>query len=82
MNVLNSATGLLEQYNVCLAFYRERRSLRIHVISAYAVRTGEGSPDTPVNKKGFSVFKVSRDSQRKPKGQCPKEVQNWAKPQK
>lgn len=81
MSVLNSASGVVEQYNVCLAFYRERRLLRIHVNSPYTVRTGEGSPDTP-NKKGFSVFKVARDSQRKPKGQCPKEVQNWAKPQK
>lgn len=82
MSVLNNATGLLEQYNVCLAFYRERRLLRIHVTSAYAVRTGEGSLNTPINKKGFSVFKVARDSQRKPKRQCPNEVQNWAKPQK
>lgn len=56
--------------------------LRIHVTSAYFARTGEGSPDTPINKKGLSVFKVAMDTQRKPKGQCPKEVRNRPKPQK
>ncbi|MFA0921485.1 hypothetical protein ALP73_01080 [Pseudomonas coronafaciens pv. garcae] len=82
MRVLNSATGLLEPYKVCLAFYREHRLLRIHVTSAYFARTGEGSADTPISKKGFSIFKVAMDTQKKPKGQCPKEVRNRPKPQK
>lgn len=82
MSVLNSATGLLEPYKVCLAFYREHRLLRIHVTSAYFARTGEGSPNTPINKKGLSVFKVAMETQQKPKGQCPKEVRNRPKPQK
>lgn len=68
MSVLNSATGLLEPYKVCLAFYREHRLLGIHVTSAYSARTGEGSPDTPINKKGGNIFKVAMDSQRKPQG--------------
>ncbi|MEQ4258921.1 hypothetical protein [Pseudomonas syringae] len=82
MSVLNSATGLLEPYKVCLAFYREYRLMRIHVTSAYFARTGEGSPNTPINKKGFSVFKIAMDTQKKPKGQCPKEVRNRPKPKK
>lgn len=82
MSVLNGATGLLEPYKVCLAFFREHRLLRIHVTSAYFARTGEGSPDTPINKKGFSVFKVAMDTQNKPKGQCPKEVRNRPRAQK
>lgn len=81
MSVLNNATGLLEPYKVCLAFFREHRLLRIHVTSAYFARTGEGSPDTPINKKGSSVFKVAMETQQKPKGLCPKEVRNRPKPQ-
>jgi len=76
LDVLNSATGQLEPYKICLAIFREYRVLRIHVTSAYFARTGEGSPDIPVKKKGFSIFKVAFDTQKKPKGQCPKEVRN------
>ncbi|MFG0337716.1 hypothetical protein ACF8FF_07260 [Pseudomonas sp. zjy_13] len=82
LTVLNSATGLLEPYKVCLAFFREHRMLRIHVTSAYFARTGEGSLDTPINKKGLSLFKVAMDTQKKPKGQCPKEVRNRPTPKK
>lgn len=79
MDVLNSATGALEPYKVCLAFFREHRLLRIHVTSAYFARTGEGAPGNPINKRGLSVFKVAMDTQKKPKGQCPKEVRNRPK---
>lgn len=76
MEVLNSTTGQLEPYKICLAFFREHRALRIHVTSAYFARTGEGSVGVPINKKGFSLYKVALDTQRKPKGQYPKEVRN------
>jgi hypothetical protein len=80
LRILNNATGQLEPYKVCLAFFREFRLLRIHVTSAFFARTGEGSLGTPINKKGESVFKVAIDTQRKPKGQCPKEVRNRPQP--
>lgn len=79
MNLLNSATGLEEPYKICMAFYREHRVLRIHVTSAYFARTGEGSVDVPIKKKGFNIFKIATDTRRKPKGQCPKEVRNRPK---
>lgn len=80
LNVLNSLNGLAEPYKVCLAVFREHRLLRIHVTSAYFARTGEGAPGVPVNKKGFSIFKVALDTLKKPKGQYPKEVRNRPKP--
>jgi len=80
LNVLNSLNGRAEPYKVCLAVFREHRLLRIHVTSAYFARTGEGASGVPVNKKGFSIFKVALDTQKKPKGQYPKEVRNRPKP--
>jgi hypothetical protein len=73
---MNNATGAIESFKICMAIFREHRLLRIHVTSAFFARTGEGSPGIPVNKKGFSIFKVAADTQKKPKGQYPKEVQN------
>lgn len=70
MSVLNSATGLFEPFNACLAFYRERHLLRIHVTSAYAERTGEGSPDTPVNKMGSASPRL-RGIRKEPRGAMP-----------
>ncbi|WP_412461142.1 hypothetical protein ACK2SD_01130 [Pseudomonas sp. SC11] len=55
LTVLNSATGLLDPYKVCSAFFREHRMLRIHVTDAYFARTGEGSPDTPIKKGAESL---------------------------
>ncbi|MBA1245573.1 hypothetical protein [Pseudomonas japonica] len=76
LHVQNNLNGVIEPYKVCLAVFREYRVLRIHVTSAYFARTGEGAPGVPVNKKGFSIFKVALDTQKKPKGQYPKEVRN------
>ena len=39
-------------------------------------------PQTPTNKKELSIFKAAMDTQREPKGQCPKNVRNRPKPQK
>lgn len=78
MDVLNNLTGEVEPYKVCLAFYKENRLLRIHVTSAFFARTGEGSPEQPVEKKGFTVFKIAKDVRRSPKKRSagPKETRN------
>lgn len=76
LEVLNSASGVVEPLKVCMAIFREHRVLRIHVTSAFFARTGEGSSGVPVKKKGFSIFKIAIDTLKKPKGQCPKEVRN------
>lgn len=77
--MLNSATGELESYKICLAFFHEHRLLRMHVTSAFFARKGEGI-DFPVSKKGFNIFKVAAETRMRPKGLCPKEVRN--RPQK
>lgn len=65
MRLLNSKSGQEEPYKVCLAMFKEKRKLRIHVTSAFFPRDGkEGSVDNPVNpktRKGFSVFKIAKD---------------------
>ena len=75
---LNNITGEVEAYKVCLSFYKENRLLRIHVISAYFARTGEGRPAQPVRRKGETLFKVAKDLMRKAKRTSagPKEVRN------
>lgn len=75
MKMLNSATGKLELYKICLAFFHEHRLLRMHVTSAFFARRGEGV-DFPVNRKGFNIFKIAMQTRSKPKGLCPKEVRN------
>ena len=76
LEVMNNVAGIPEPYKICLAVFREHRLLRMHVTSAFFVRTGEGSLATPVKRKGFSIFKIALDAQKAPKGQCPKEVRN------
>ena len=76
LDVLNNLSGEVEPFKICLAIFREFRLLRIHVTSAYFARTGEGSPDVPIKKKSFSIFKVAADTMKKPQGQYPKEVRN------
>lgn len=79
LTLLNNLTGAEEPYKVCIAAYREFRKLRLHVTSAFFAREGEGSPGVPVTQKGYSIFKIASDTQHKPDGQCPKEVQNRPK---
>lgn len=76
MDMLNSATGKLEHYKICLAFFHEHRLLRMHVTSAFFARKGEGV-DFPVKKKGYTIFKIASETRMKPKGHSyPKEVRN------
>lgn len=78
--MMNSATGLEEPYKVCVAFYKEKRVLRMHVLSAFFVRTGPGAPDVPVPNKSVSFFKIALDTSRKPRNASyPKEANNRIK---
>lgn len=78
ISMLNNLTDQLEAYKVCIAVFKENGKLRIHVTSAYFARVGEGSPNTPVRKKGFSVFKIAKDTIKAPrrKNAGPKEARN------
>lgn len=80
LDVMNNASGEVEPFKICMAIFRENRVLRIHVISAFFARLGEGSLGVPVRKRGFSIFKVAVDTRAKRDGQFPKEVRN--RPQK
>lgn len=82
VTLLNTSSGELEPFKICMAIFRENRMLRIHVTSAFFARTGEGSPGVPIQKKGFTIFKVAFDTQHKPKNQFPKEVRNRHKAKK
>ncbi|NMX94954.1 hypothetical protein [Pseudomonas sp. WS 5086] len=75
-DLLNSATGKLESYKICLAFFHEHRLLRMHVTSAFFARKGEGI-EFPVSKKGYNIFKIASETRMKPRGHSyPKEVRN------
>jgi hypothetical protein len=77
---LNNLTGEVEPYKICIAVFKEKRRLRIHVLSAFFVREGPGSPGNPVRGKGFSIFKVALDASKRPKRAAgPKEVRNMKK---
>lgn len=76
LNVMNNESGEVEPFKICMAIFRENRVLRIHVTSAFFARQGEGSPGVPITKRGFSIFKIAVDTQKKPNGQFPKEVRN------
>lgn len=65
----NSITGLDEPYKICTTFFKENRKLRLHVISAYFVREGEGSDSQPItNRKSSSIYKILQDLTKKSKG--------------
>jgi hypothetical protein len=76
--MMNSATGQLEPYKVCIAFYKEKRLLRMHILSAFFVRTGPGSPGVPIPNKAVSLFKVATDTvgQNRKHARIPKEANN------
>jgi hypothetical protein len=77
LRVLNNSTGEEETYKICIAIYKENRKLRIHVISAFFARRGEGSPSLPVTKAGYSIFKLAIDIRKKDgKNNGPKEAHN------
>tara|TARA_Y100001972_G_scaffold128961_1_gene193040 strand:+ start:2703 stop:3272 length:570 start_codon:yes stop_codon:yes gene_type:complete len=77
LDVQNNMSGTPEPYKICLSAFKENRILRLHVISAYFAREGEGSPDQPVEKKGFSFFKLAHDVHALPRSsRGPKEVYN------
>lgn len=77
IQMMSSATHQIEPYKICVAFFKENRLLRIHVLSAFFARTGPGSLERPVTMKPVSVFKIAIDTTRRPKNsRGPKEVNN------
>lgn len=80
LELLNSATGTMEPFKVCLAVFKENRLLRIHVTSAFFARWGAGSPGEAIPHKSYSIFKVAKDVQEKPRAKfIPKEANNRRK---
>ncbi|HHU2341574.1 hypothetical protein ACH63S_00090, partial [Klebsiella pneumoniae] len=77
LQMMNSATNQLEPYKICVAFFKENRLMRIHVLSAFFARTGPGAPGEPIPQKPVSLFKVAVDTAKKPRNSGrPKEVNN------
>lgn len=77
IDVLNNMNGFPEPYKICIAAFKENRLLRMHIISAFFAREGEGSPEQPVAKTGFSFFKMAMDVKKLPRNvKGPKEAFN------
>lgn len=81
LQMMNSATGRVEPYKVCIAFYKEKRLLRMHILSAFFAQTGPGAPGVPIPNKAVSLFKVATDTAARPKKHAwiPKEANNRIK---
>jgi len=80
LDMINSATGQIEPYKVCIAFYKEKRLLRMHILSAFFARTGAGAVGEGLPNKPVSLFKVALDTSRKPRNaNYPKEANNRKK---
>lgn len=77
LHMMNSATNQVEPYKICVAFFKEKRLLRMHILSAFFARTGAGAPGEPIPNKMVSVFKVAMDTVKKPRNSgIPKEANN------
>lgn len=80
LEMMNSATGHVEPYKVCIAFYKEKRLLRMHILSAFFARTGAGAPGEAIPHKCISLFKIALDTSKRQKNSpYPKEVNNRKK---
>ena len=77
LHMMNSATQQVEPYKICIAFFKEKRLLRMHILSAFFARTGPGSEGEAIPNKSVSLFIVAKDTAEKPRnGAIPKEVRN------
>lgn len=81
LEMMNSATGQLEPYKICIAFYKEKRLLRMHILSAFFVQRGPGAPGVPIPNRAVSLFKVATDTKDKEKrhARIPSEANNLVK---
>lgn len=80
LQMMNSATKQIEPYKICVAVFKENRLMRIHVLSAFFARTGPGSPGVAIPNKPVSIFKIAKDTEKKPRNSGrPKEVSNRKK---
>lgn len=77
LHMMNSATNTVEPYKVCIGFFKEKRLLRMHILSAFFARTGAGALGETIPHKPLSLFKVAMDTMKKTKGErIPKEASN------
>ncbi len=77
LDMMNSATGVIEPYKICIAFYKEKRLLRMHILSAFFARTGPGSSGESIPNKSLSIFKIAMDTAKSPRSKTgPKEARN------
>ncbi|MEG3133200.1 hypothetical protein SC206_06475 [Rouxiella sp. T17] len=77
LDMLNTFTRKYEPYKVCIAFYKEKRLLRMHILSAFFARTGPGAVGVKIPNKSVSLFKVAMDIAAKPRNaNIPKEATN------
>lgn len=77
LQMMNSATNTMEPYKICIAFFKEKRLLRMHILSAFFARKGAGALGEPIPHKSLSLYKVAMDTQKKRKGgRIPKEAGN------
>lgn len=77
LHMMNSATNTVEPYKICIAFFKEKRLLRMHILSAFFARTGAGAPGEKIPHKALSLYKIAMDTQKKPRGgKIPKEAGN------
>lgn len=80
LQMMNSATNQIEPYKICVAIFKENRLIRMHVLSAFFVRTGPGAPGVAIPNKPVSIFKIAMDTEKKPRNSGkPKEVNNRKK---
>lgn len=77
LHMMNSATNQVEPYKICVAFFKEKRLLRMHILSAFFARTGPGAPGEAIPNKSVSLFKVAMDTVKRPRDSGkPKEANN------
>ena len=80
LDMMNSATGQVEPYKICVAFYKEKRLLRMHILSAFFARTGPGALGVAIPNKSVSIFKIALDTAASPRhAMGPKEARNRIK---
>ena len=70
INLMNSLSGEVEPYKIAFTMYKEKRLKCLHVLTAYFERTGEGSEDKPMTRKGRPIFSFASALERKNKRLC------------
>ncbi|MEQ6344517.1 hypothetical protein [Vibrio cyclitrophicus] len=79
-NIVNPITEEKEPYKICMAIFKENRKLRMHITTAFFVREGEGSPETPISSQRKCIFDIAKATIKAPRNTTwPKEPNNRMK---